>query len=282
MIKNSDFQVFVAIVDRRDADLFSTLENNHDDRELVWGFRKNDLGVWIKINPGDVVCMVLEDTVRISMCGSVRKTYIDSGFPKNWGLDVRTLQMTHVVYFTRLQKFTKMLDNVQEYIIQNNMNLPGIYKVPKKYIGQIKEEELRVGDKLVIKKPVDLDGPPARIKSNVVRFIRDTQKSRLLKNVYGNRCQVCDYRLEIGTNTYYSEVHHIRPLNEGGNDDFNNMIVLCPTHHAEFDYGVICINEDITHVVDKNSNRVGTITVNVDHDISMENIKYNLKKVCTR
>ena len=270
MNRNTNLQIFIVIVDQRDADLFSVLENNHNQRELVWGLRKKDFDSWIKINRGDIICMMLENNTRFLLCGKISKTDVDTELPKKWGQDVRTLQMTHMVYFTRLQKLHRSLDSVQRRIIENKISLPGVYQIPENDIKTKKPVGLTV----------DLEGPPARIKCNVVRFIRDTQKSRRLKKIYENRCQICGYQLEIGEKVYYSEVHHLRPLNEGGDDDFNNMVVLCPTHHAEFDYGVICIDEDLTHVIDKNFDKIGTITMAADHVIRLANIKHNLKRVC--
>lgn len=45
---------------------------------------------------------------------------------------------------------------------------------------------------------------------------------------FENPCQVCDYPI--------TEVHHIRPRQFGGTDDEENLIHLCPTHHAVFDF----------------------------------------------
>ena len=42
---------------------------------------------------------------------------------------------------------------------------------------------------------------------------------------------------------YMSEVHHIRPLGKhDGADIIENMIVVCPNHHAMFDRGAITIS----------------------------------------
>lgn len=281
MIKLTNVQIFVVVVDHRDEDLFSVLETNFNKNELVWGLREKDYNVWTKLNYGDIICMMLENSTRCSLYGKINKTNIDTELPKKWGRDVRTLQMTHMVYFTKLHKLRGLLDNVQRQAIQNKINSPGIYQISANNIKVIKGlEEVETDDDHSVMLPKDLAGPPARVKCKVIRFVRDTQKSRMLKKIYENKCQVCGYQLKIGAKMYYSEVHHIRPLNEGGNDDFNNMIVLCPTHHAEFDYEVICINEDLTHVVDKNCNKVGTITLTSEHAIELANIRYSLKRVC--
>ena len=42
----------------------------------------------------------------------------------------------------------------------------------------------------------------------------------------------------------YAEGHHLHPLGSAydGPDVRGNILVVCPTHHAEFDYGPIAIN----------------------------------------
>ncbi len=83
----------------------------------------------------------------------------------------------------------------------------------------------------------DLAEPPKRIKSQTTRVIRDTKAARELKMIYGHRCQVCKTVIVISTNQKYAEVHHIRPLGgeHQGKDKTDNMLVLCPNHHAMFD-----------------------------------------------
>lgn len=127
--------------------------------------------------------------------------------------------------------------------------------------------------------PSDLTGPPPKIKSEVTRFIRDTQKTKELKKMYQDRCQICNYRLETKNNTHYSEVHHLHPLHDGGDDDFNNMIVLCPTHHAEFDYVAIGIAEDQKTILDRHMKKVGIVNTKKGHQISMKNILFHLNNL---
>jgi hypothetical protein len=86
----------------------------------------------------------------------------------------------------------------------------------------------------------DVDEPPPRIESRVTRVVRDTAVGQRLKQTYGYACQICGTRLPMGGERYYAEVHHIRPLGgeHSGTDQAGNMLVLCPNHHALFDYGV--------------------------------------------
>jgi predicted restriction endonuclease len=94
--------------------------------------------------------------------------------------------------------------------------------------------------KELVQPPSDFEEPPPRIESRVSRIIRDTQAARALKTLYEFRCQICSMRIESSFGDFYIEVHHVRPLggNHKGPDAINNMLVLCPNHHAMFDFGI--------------------------------------------
>lgn len=47
-----------------------------------------------------------------------------------------------------------------------------------------------------------------------------------------NSCESCGYTINSGRN--YLELHHIKPLSEGGDDTFENMVLLCPNCHRMF------------------------------------------------
>ena len=82
------------------------------------------------------------------------------------------------------------------------------------------------------------DGLPEKIKQTVYRFVRDTKTSREIKRLYEFRCQVCGVRLELEPGAFYAEAHHIQPLGgeHNGLDVRENLLCLCPNHHALFDY----------------------------------------------
>ncbi|WP_419883958.1 HNH endonuclease [Peribacillus sp. B-H-3] len=74
-------------------------------------------------------------------------------------------------------------------------------------------------------------------KLTIQRMVRDSKISRYLRNQYDNECQLCGYRLRKSNGEYYSEAHHIQPYNKvhRGDDNSNNLIVLCPNCHTQFD-----------------------------------------------
>ena len=102
----------------------------------------------------------------------------------------------------------------------------------------------------------DVSEPPARIRANTYRILRDTVLARRIKERYGYRCQICGGIQKIGDERQYAEAHHIRPLGHphDGPDAEGNIIVLCPAHHVDFDYGAIAIDPNdgrtIRHLFD--------------------------------
>ena len=124
-------------------------------------------------------------------------------------------------------------------------------------------------------RPSDLKEPPPKFKSYTIRFIRDTKKSAATKKLYNDKCQICGYTISFD-GQQYSEVHHVWPLGEGGIDDFDNMIVLCPNHHVEFDYAVIGFDhKDYRIIVDKNERPIGKIRFRKKHSLASPSVEYH-------
>jgi hypothetical protein len=86
--------------------------------------------------------------------------------------------------------------------------------------------------------------PPGSITTQVTRKIRDTVLSKKIKEEFDFKCAVCGQQISLPNGKYYAEAHHVKPLGAGhdGPDTKDNIIVLCPNHHAEFDYGVIGVD----------------------------------------
>lgn len=53
-----------------------------------------------------------------------------------------------------------------------------------------------------------------------------------LQQLYGGQCQIC---LWDPQQTYEKEIchgHHIQWVSRGGDDELQNMVLICPNHHA--------------------------------------------------
>ena len=122
-------------------------------------------------------------------------------------------------------------------------------------------------------------GPPKRVTEAVTRFRRDTDKVMRIKAIYKDTCQICKYVLDLPGGMRYSEVHHLHPLKDGGDDDFGNMLDLCARHHVEFDYRVIGVSKDGQTVVNKEGATVGTLSMASGHMLVPKNIAFHLARM---
>lgn len=97
----------------------------------------------------------------------------------------------------------------------------------------------------------DEDQDPNRILTTTYRILRDTQLSRVIKELYQYQCQVCGLCLQLKSGQRYAEAHHIRPLGSPhhGPDIMENIICVCPNHHAQLDYGAIKLDRDKLRII---------------------------------
>ncbi len=85
-----------------------------------------------------------------------------------------------------------------------------------------------------------------RVEKIINTTIRnDTQIVQALKNANDYRCQFpnCGQRIKKKSGGFYIEVAHIKPVYKGGKSVLGNLIVLCPNHHKEFDFGELKITD---------------------------------------
>jgi hypothetical protein len=84
-----------------------------------------------------------------------------------------------------------------------------------------------------------------RVKRVVQQQLRDAQLSAILKALYDSQCMFCDARIHISISPdkFYAEAAHIRPLGwpANGPDRSENMLVLCPNCHVQFDSGILTV-----------------------------------------
>lgn len=115
---------------------------------------------------------------------------------------------------------------------------------------------------------VEVNQPAERRPKNIDSIIRSQAKVNLIKRIRQHTCQICQDRLQIGPNSFYSEVHHVRPLGEphNGPDSLPNMLCVCPNCHKKLDYGFVEID-------------YSTLTILVSHMVGEEFVNYHNQKV---
>lgn len=97
----------------------------------------------------------------------------------------------------------------------------------------------------------------ARVTTTIERIIRNTRIIRTLKIQYDNKCQICGHKITLPRGAIYSEGHHLRKLGGAhqGPDVKENIILVCPNHHVEFDFGAISVDPKtklIKHIDEEN------------------------------
>ncbi|NIC00251.1 HNH endonuclease [Halobacterium sp. R2-5] len=124
---------------------------------------------------------------------------------------------------------------------------------------------------------------PNSVETTVSRKVRNTTLVKDLKKAYEFECQVCGDVRYRGSNQPYAEGHHIQPLGDPhtGPDTPGNILILCPNHHADFDYGVIEIDpatHEIRHEYDETVDG-NTLTVDEEHDLNPEKLSYHRQRI---
>lgn len=88
---------------------------------------------------------------------------------------------------------------------------------------------------------------PELIKFEGKTYKRDNKTIAELKIMRDFKCQICDKQILKKNGGFYIEASHITPKSKKGLETPDNILILCPNHHKEFDLG----NKEITkHTAD--------------------------------
>lgn len=121
----------------------------------------------------------------------------------------------------------------------------------------------------------DINAPDESIESAtriiaVNRIVRDTAMTRKVKALHNSTCQVCGNAVILPDGSNYAEAHHIIPIGSphNGPDRPNNIVVVCPNHHAMLDFG--CVRLDVSE-----------LSVAKGHTLAAESIEYHNTRIFT-
>lgn len=212
-------------------------------------------------------------------------------FKENLGIDLRETQARGLMH----KSSSVFIDYVNE--VSGETFVPGIqywesfglegfrewenefYKKRDRVAIDIDADEAEIDDfeERFHEKP---DVVPRRKRVIVTRIMRDTSLSRFLKSLYNQHCQICGITFKLPNGGNYAESHHIRPVGKKhqGIDHQSNMLVLCPNHHAMFDYGVIAIQPKNHKLlsIDRQALEQGTHLSVLKHGIDNAFLEYHL------
>ncbi len=124
--------------------------------------------------------------------------------------------------------------------------------------------------------PPDDARTPERRPTTVMRIVRYSALSLLIKTLHDHTCQICGVRLLL-PNGPYAEGAHIRPLGSphDGHDVAGNLLCLCPNDHVLFDRGAITIKDDLTVINQLTGEPRGTLRTVPGHDIDPQHLAYH-------
>jgi putative restriction endonuclease len=113
--------------------------------------------------------------------------------------------------------------------------------------------------------------PAERQPALVSRIVRNTARAIMVKQLHEWACQVCGIVLETPAGPY-AEAAHVRPLGapHHGPDTADNILCLCPNHHALFDLGAFTIEDDLR--LSGTNDRLRTVK---GHTLNPEHLRYH-------
>lgn len=108
---------------------------------------------------------------------------------------------------------------------------------------------------------------------------RDERLVRRLKALYDDTCQVCGDRRRQSSSEGFSNVHHLMPLGapHNGPDVPENVLVVCPNHHEDFENGMLTIDPqtlEVDHLYEETVTG-RTIETRGDHQIGPQYVAYH-------
>ena len=257
------------------------------DCKYALGFHKAlAKGIWNKIKKNDKIYITLKDE-QFKLSGIISKKIKKEEFGGIFYPNaINKKQINYFLFFKKLEKenisYSELVRNYSEKTIYNEK---GIHKVKKEfYLEKIKKKKSKqsVPKKLPFEKTI---GKAKKNRRYIESYVRN-KNVKPLKALYNDKCQIteCNFTLEYvnekdGRKVSYSEAHHYNPLKNEGNDDWNNMIILCPNHHAEFDFRIKFIDSDMITIINQDGKETDeTIEFHKDHKFDKKNIENNLEK----
>ncbi|MFV9482293.1 HNH endonuclease [Christiangramia sp. ASW11-125] len=168
----------------------------------------------------------------------------------------------------RLIKSLNALKMHIDYIKQKGDSKIGLRKVYQRYIDNLnldedfsredEEEQEEISDYLKKNKTKkdllnELDkaenDDSEKVTVNHRQYKRNNKIIALIKILRNFECQICGYYVKKRNGGKYIEAAHIRPKHKQGPEKPENILLLCPNHHKEFDFGELTIknhtNENI-------------------------------------
>lgn len=178
--------------------------------------------------------------------GQIGFTYKDKQFAEKILFDELT-ELSKVG--TNENDFNKLI-SIYEHYIGKEFKLTFVSKDDKE---QKELEQLYLKTKsraeilLELKNLTETD--PEEIIVNHKTYKRDNKTIAQIKILRDFKCQICSTTIIKKDGSKYVEAAHIKPKHRKGRETLENIILLCPNHHKEFDLGQLEIKlHDLSNI----------------------------------
>jgi 5-methylcytosine-specific restriction enzyme A len=156
----------------------------------------------------------------------------------------------HIDYYEDLQKITmhkqrKILDKFSKFLTVSPDDIEQSEIIAR--FKQQKKSKQDIANDLKQIQPSD----PVLITISGKAYKRNNKIIASIKFLRDFKCQMCDKFIIKKDGTPYIEAAHIKPKHKLGLETPDNILILCPNHHKEFDLGDLNIieqTEDLIHL----------------------------------
>ncbi len=142
----------------------------------------------------------------------------------------------HIEYYEGIQKVVmKSMRNIYDKYFAIPLETPDEQEqkeIIQKFKNQNKSRK-EIIDELKNLKPTD----PEEVTVSNKSFKRDNRTIAQIKVLRDFKCQICSTTIKKKDGTFYIEAAHIEPKHKKGRETPDNILLFCPNHHKEFDFG---------------------------------------------
>ncbi len=173
--------------------------------------------------------------------------YMDEGFAERILLD----ELTELSQAGILESDYKKLIKIYEYYTGKNFKPLFFSKDEKeqteltKYYKNSKTKAEILADLKNIKQT-----DSEEVVLNHKTYRRDNKTIAQIKILRDFKCQICGVRIIKKDGSFYVEAAHIIAKHQKGREALDNIVLLCPNHHKEFDFGHLVIRNHTKTFVD--------------------------------
>lgn len=145
--------------------------------------------------------------------------------------------------------FNKLVD-IYELYIGKKFKLPFVSNDEKEQIELEKFYRNKTKAE-ILKELLNLkESDPEEIVVNHKTYKRDNKTIAQIKILRDFKCQICSTTIIKKDGSKYIEAAHVKAKHQKGRETLDNIILLCPNHHKEFDFGHLEIKLHNIDIID--------------------------------